>query len=391
MKTKSVKRTKKRTAILVIHGIGEQEPFETLDSFAANFVKFVDYLPPLEHKMVSRRGAGGVEWQESFVSIERPNEAPLDVHEFYWAYMTEEQISIQEVIRWVGKTLKATEKFYKENLDLQREYEQRRGKEPFPLRNVLRLLRWTAVLSPFVKLAWALASPFSKLSVTNWFHSLLDKFGWVVTGYIGDIAVYTTTDEKSRYFKIRQQILDESQALVEQILTDDSYDRVILAGHSLGSVIAYDTLNRINIKTNVAGRNSVPISKLAGFVTFGSPLDKIAFFFREHSEVHQYVRRQILAHLNSFKSKPLDTQPNGPLVTDPLARNLDFIPWANYYAHNDPVSGHLDFYSVDLNKEVHLPEPWGVAHTGYWSCREFYEDVAERFLKGYAGSEESTI
>ena len=167
---------------------------------------------------------------------------------------------------------------------------------------------------------------------------------------------------------------------------------MILAGHSLGSVIAYDTLNRINIRTNVDGKNSLPIEKLAGLITFGSPLDKIAFFFREQTPPDQFVRRQILAHLHSFKSKPLDFEKDDPVVANPVAHNLDFVPWVNYYAHNDPVSGHLDFYSIDSqdNVRLDLPQPWGVAHTGYWKSKEFYEDIAKRFLSRAAANIEET-
>lgn len=373
---------RKRTAIIVIHGIGEQSPFETLDAFAANLVNFLPGVQ-LSHQMKTRKQQDGAAWYESYIRIDHLDGVPLDVHEYYWAYLTEDKISIPDVAKWVAQTLEATKKFYKENSELQSKYEERRGTDKFPLQQVLRLLRVAAFLLPFLKLAWIVVSPLSRKSVSDWLGALLGKFGWVITGYLGDVAIYTTTDEKSKFYRIRQQILNRSQELVEEILKDGTYDCVILAGHSLGSVIAYDTLNRINIKTNLEGKNSLPTDKLAGLITFGSPLDKVAFFFREHTLPKQYIRRQILAHLHSFKSKPMDSKTGDPFIEDPLAHNLDSMPWVNYYAQNDPVSGHLDFYAIDEedNVPLALPEAWGVAHSGYWTSRQFYEDIIRRFLR----------
>lgn len=65
------------------------------------------------------------------------------------------------------------------------------------------------------------------------------------------------------------------------------YDQVILAGHSLGSVVAYDALDRLSNDLNT-GNWRFPKDKrerLPGLVTFGSPLDKIALFFWPNNEL----------------------------------------------------------------------------------------------------------
>lgn len=382
MKTKSPGFNRNRIAIIVIHGIGEQVPFETLDAFATNFLKHLGEVK-LRHEIVTRKGTSGVEWQESFVRIDRSNENPIDVHEYYWAYMTEDKIPISDVINWAEKTLEQTGKFYKQNEQLMEKYKERRGNKSFPMSAVLRWLHVAAIIFPLLDFLSAVFMPLSQQWIAGPLQKLKKKFGWIVTGYIGDVAIYTTMDHKSKYYAIRQEILNESQTLVEEILNDNRYDRVILAGHSLGSVIAYDTLNRINIKVNMRGEDAVPIDKLAGLITFGSPLDKIAFFFREPTKKDQYIRRQILAHLHSFKSKPLDTQKDAMKLHDPIHPKLDFIPWVNYWARNDPISGHLDFYALDENVELRIDEPWGVAHTGYWSSEKFYADIVDRFVKPY--------
>lgn len=388
MPPKSKHTSKKRTAFIVLHGIGEQSPFETLDAFTANFVRSLQLTSnvTLAHEITARKGASGAHWQEQYIQIERAKGTPIDIHEFYWAYITENKITIPEVTAWVERTLEGTKKFYHEDAALQNAYERRRNTKRFPLANVLWILRLAAIIMPFTAILRFLFSPFLHLPFFTWLSkitdALLQKFGWVITGYIGDVAIYTTTDAKSKYYKIRQQILSESQTLVEEILSDPAYDRVILAGHSLGSVIAYDTLNRLNIKANMPDGARLPIHKLAGLITFGSPLDKIAFFFREQALKNEEIRRQILAHLHSFKAKPLSFEKYSLHVANPLQPKLDGIQWVNYYAHNDPVSGHLDFYKIDEkdNVKLHLPQAWGVAHTGYWTSEDFYEDIIKKFV-----------
>ena len=59
--------------------------------------------------------------------------------------------------------------------------------------------------------------------------------------------------------------------------------KIIIVGHSLGSVIAFDTLNRITHAANIDQEKWRSVGKIEGLITFGSPLDKLAFSFREHT------------------------------------------------------------------------------------------------------------
>jgi hypothetical protein len=379
-----------KTAILVIHGIGEQRPFETLDSFSRGLVEFLRTQKrrfSLKHEIVERRGSAGVTWNESLLQI-HPHKGTrsIDIHEFYWAYLTEQRITVPEVLEWVEKTLQGTRRFYRENKELQRKFEKRRKTPIFPLTWVAWALRVVTLLYPLYRLTSLLFKPVLPLLSIKWvaplWNWLAKNTTWIIVGYIGDIAIYTTTDEKSRKYRIRQQILKECQSQVEAILEDSRYDRVIIAGHSLGSVIAFDTLNRINIKSNLPSGAKLRIDKITGLITFGSPLDKIAFFFREHTTAQEYIRRQIKSHLHSFKAKTLDDQNDDLILSNPIQHNLDDVLWVNYYSKSDPISGHLDFYQIaeEDNVLLDLPEFWGVAHVGYWTHQPFYEDVVARFL-----------
>lgn len=69
-----------------------------------------------------------------------------------------------------------------------------------------------------------------------------------VVDYVGDVAIYTPTDKKSKSYEVRQHTLGGATDMIRSLIssTEPEYGRMGIAGHSLGSVIAYDALNRIN-------------------------------------------------------------------------------------------------------------------------------------------------
>lgn len=378
-----------RTALLVIHGIGEQNPLETLDSFSRGFMQHLAVLEQnitASHRIKEQKGASGAPWTESYVRIQPASgDGLIDIHEYYWAYLTEEKITIPEVWAWVEQALAGTRKFYDENRELRRRFESN-GTVSYRLNKVMRLLYLMSIFHPAIKLLIPVLQYFSRLPIPAVFTTaagfLLNKLHPVIVGFIGDVAIYTTTDAKSRFYDIRNKILAESLVLVESLLRDDTYDRVIVAGHSLGSVIAFDTLNRLNIAANQSSSQPLNLEKVGGLITFGSPLDKTAFFFREHAGKQEYVRRQIMQQLHSFKARNLTIETDETELSCTIKPLLDAIPWVNYYDAQDPVSGHLDFYQIDEsgNHELSMGAAWGVAHTAYWEHRKMYEDIFRRFF-----------
>lgn len=405
------------TAIIVIHGIGEQNPFETLDSFTRGYADYLngnEIKPTLSHCLAPRKRKDGSAWTESFVRFELADNRCIDVHEFFWAYLTEEKIGLTEIWQWVGQAISGAKEFYKEYDDKER-LDSRSGKIRFlggSRRYWHRLRRIMVWASIFYFASSTLLLPILALSKL-WQFAFLNR--WVkrinrfasryITGYIGDIAIYTTMDEKTSRFKLRQQILGECQTLVESVLDygdgQARYDNVIIAGHSLGSVIAFDTLNRLNIEANTTPGFDQRLEKLTGLITFGSPLDKVAFFFFQHASKEQHVRRQIMGHLHSFKAIKQKGHTVGLGVEGGPEPKLDRMPWYNYYDDKDPISGHLDFYDIsafdettkqcddpkgcnvrlELHNERGARCKWGAAHGGYWTDPEFYKDIDRRLLK----------
>lgn len=381
---------KKRTAFLVIHGIGEQNPFETLDAFVSNFLNVLikknhGKTISIKHKIKQRDG-----WVENYVSLvkEDREDCPIDFYEYYWAYRMERKIAFKEIIDWLIKTSDGARKFYDENEEITKEYE-RKGESAFKKgklksRWYLKHLGWFLRLStssiiskvvskiPYIGSIVKFLSPIAKLFIS--------KAKKLFVDYIGDVAIYTTTDVKSKHYDIRKTILDDSVDEVKALINDKNYDEIVLVGHSLGSVIAFDTLNRVNHAMNTDGKIKDLAGKIKGLVTFGSPLDKIAFFFREHTKEEQYIRRQILAHFHGFKSLNLNLQENEMKVENPIKPYLDHVRWVNFWDPKDPVCGQLDFYKDVKNVQCDMGEKYGLSHTKYWSYEKMYVDICDQLF-----------
>jgi len=183
--------------------------------------------------------------------------------------------------------------------------------------------------------------------------------------YVGDVAIYVASHRLDRFYETRQAIKAEAMRIVKAIYQHGKYRSHICVGHSLGSVVAYDTVNRmLNESRVVKGLDVAPRTR--GLLTFGSPLDKTAFLFRAQSEFSD-VREAMAAAAQ-------------PMITDYEVRPI----WINIFAPGDPISGHLDYYDAPDRKEsatlrheavfnVKDDEAWIplVAHTQYWTNNAF--------------------
>lgn len=390
----------KNTAILVIHGIGNEVPFETLDSFAVGLIQCLQTHKrkfKITHDIKGRNGATGTTWVENYVSLQFSKEK-IDIHEYYWAPMAEAKMKVDDVIKWVDTTLESSQQIFgkEANEKIREKYsgsDQSYWKQLEKFSTVLgdvffsgrlALIIVSFLVDWFPNLKWL-------ISLEGWLKQRLTN---VLVDFIADVAIYANSDESSEYYHIRQQILAESQALLDQIL-DLDYENVIVAGHSLGSVIAYDTLNLLNLKANLNSKLALRFQKIKGLVTFGSPLDLITLFFRVTGTEKQFLRRQILDHLHSFKAKKLDffPIPDNFQMKDGIRSKLKNLNWINFYSERDPISKALDFYEISKNGNIKLEiyethkkgnseekllMPWGLAHTGYWTQPEFYDGIIKR-------------
>lgn len=482
--------------MLVIHGIGQQNPYETLDSFARGVFTHLTESRRCGARLSPIRVAHK-DWTQVGMRIDiLPQEleplAYVDIFEYYWAPETEDKLSAVQTVKWVLFTDLTPLKYFADNLQ---EMIGARGMSGASAswralklygREVLRvvLLYLTLGLGMFWLLGWLAKPPSWSSALTTletalgphigwkqgfilffyalsllmaWFGlqalaelreypgkaietlgdyiwlvcdfalaafflgvGLAIDFGsrsfpvwhllqiiarhgnweplagaalaWIVsyalTAYVADVAVYTNMDAKSKNYAARNAILSGSTAALKYLLTSKDYDRVILAGHSLGSVIAYDTINELLAQYKAAPAsgadqpepmlNLAELQKIRGLVTFGSPLDKIYYFFREHVKRDQAIRAQILSMLHSLR-KRRSGRDYGEFSFQYDFDQLDGLEWLNAWARMDPVSARLKFYRVDDQRKFCYCMPV-LAHLSYWGDPDFYDYFCEKLL-----------
>jgi hypothetical protein len=188
--------------------------------------------------------------------------------------------------------------------------------------------------------------------------------------YLGDVVAYVEPHKLDRLAELRTKIKDRVLKIAQAIYAERGagghfeYRQVVLVGHSLGSVIVYDTLNRLLLDDQAAvgaGRPWNVSGRSPYLLTFGSPLNKIAFVFATQSKKGSMtLARERLASLVQ------------PLIDSEVVRAG--IRWVNIYSPWDIISGRLDFYDPPpggpafpvLDERDPDATTFLAAHTEYW-------------------------
>lgn len=209
----------------------------------------------------------------------------------------------------------------------------------------------------------------------------------IIVEYPGDVAIYVAPNKLDRFSEARQKI---KQLALESLMPLYSarrgnsnaplYSKIALVGHSLGSVIAYDTLNRLLALDDLLDPVNPPIgvaNRTCVLETFGSPLDKTAFFFSYQGTESFNIREQLAASVQ-------------PLIQD-YAKYRRF-PWINVYNRNDVICGFLKFYDVippaanppgtHRVDNVHDPDAVVplIAHVEYWKNDILWDKLLQHVL-----------
>lgn len=420
----------KNIAFLIVHGIGNQKPIETLDAFSRGILKaFKKYLEidqynklEVEHLVVSKKDNQSDYWFENHIRIKKKKELGekneyeehyIDIYEYYWANLTEDKTDLQGVIHWLRKVVDGALKYYTENDDLVNRstdksiFINRQGKlSKWRYILILRLITsWAIGIDLFMKNTTSLIRylPLGGNFIAYILEWLRPRFLELMSNVIGDIAVYNEPNPRSSHQNIRREILngcvDSLRYLVEPQTKGDTtkypYEKVVVAAHSLGSEIAFDAMNRLTQQINLNhlngydqkgqqlfGKKENINAVLDTFITFGSPLDKTAFFFREQSEKSEYIKKQILAHFHCFKETQWNSVKNEIEMTHQVDKVFKDITWMNYYDSYDYVSGRLDYYQglTNINCQFKFPGRRIITHSDYWTSHVFFGDVLYKTL-----------
>jgi len=189
----------------------------------------------------------------------------------------------------------------------------------------------------------------------------------VLVQFVGDVAIYVMPYKVDAFNDLRKEIKEVVYKVAHAVyaLKDKPghlvYDRVIVLGHSLGSVIAYDALNRLILEDGAAAPDQIldVVNRTPLFLTFGSPLNKTAFIFGAQGHGTTEARESLAASVQ------------------PLIQDYKYRPdqWINIYSPWDIISGYLDLYdlpdSMSSKKVNNLADPEAttllMAHTEYWN------------------------
>lgn len=218
-----------KQAVLLIHGIGSQRPMDTLRGFV-RAVWSSDIGLHRDHAQ------GGFFWSKPYALSQNfelrrlttaENKAGLktDFFEFYWAHLLQ-GTKVSHIVSWARSVL---------------------WRSPWSVPKHLKLLYvvlWLAVLAGLLLsayLAWSTAMGHTPAWWLKWVLGLVvaPALTAVLTEVVGDAARYLHPDPAN--IQSRHAIRSAGVQVLDS-LHEQGYERIIVVGHSLGSVIGYDIL-----------------------------------------------------------------------------------------------------------------------------------------------------
>lgn len=230
---------RKKVAVVVTHGMGEQIPMETLRAFVeATWVtdSSVHWPSPPDEKpediwIKPDVVTGSLELRRITTRWTRSKADPndkgprVDFFEFYWADLAE-GTTVHEVWDWLRTLLV-----------------RRPRQVPKGVRGAWLLL-WAAasivtILATLALLPWP----------GGWWHVVFAAAAavlgylmqYMVSPYLGDVARYVRADPRN--IAMRRAIRERGLKLLNDLHACEDYERIVLVAHSLGTVIAYDLVS----------------------------------------------------------------------------------------------------------------------------------------------------
>lgn len=231
-----------RQAVLVIHGMGNQSPMSTLRGFVEAIWTRDLSRKRDEARVWSKRDRFSDDMELRRLVTEADAEGrKTDFFEFYWAHLME-GTSLSAVIRWfVRLFLRPAQRVPPAVLSLWHV-----GRVGLAVILLLILIVFACL---FLAIRLQLQHPFLALGLLLAALVLVVLLAWlrqwIAIAVVGDAARYLTADPQniSARAQIRRLGLKLLEKLHEKDDDEQKYERVIVVGHSLGSVIGYDILS----------------------------------------------------------------------------------------------------------------------------------------------------
>ena len=228
-----------KQAVVLIHGVGEQVPMDTLRDFvrAVWRTDTAVHNPYVPGQVWSKPDEVSQNYElRRLTTTEGKNGKRTDFFEFYWADLME-ATEVKHVAAWAALLL---------------------FRSPARVPRQLRGLWWTIAVLAVVVPLWTLLCSFGVIRIPPVWATILGVIGAVVWLAASKFLIEVAGDA-ARYLHVappniarRRKIRDAGIELLERLHSSGKYDRIVLVGHSLGSVIGYDILRYLWPRYNTA-------------------------------------------------------------------------------------------------------------------------------------------
>jgi hypothetical protein len=236
----------KRQAVVIIHGMGEQRPMDTLRSFVKGIKFWIQggkYDKDGQPLTWSRPDGISEMYETRRITMQyHGGNTKTDFYEFYWAHHMRDT-SWDHMIPWLKKLLTAPS-----------------DEVPPRLKRLRLRVRILLVVIPILVLAFFIfVKPWGQNYFQNIFTNavllaaiaLIGKFIlWVIRFPFSQLLLNTAGDA-ARYFNPMPSNIEERSTIRREGIAflkklhenpDVQYDRIMVVGPSLGSVVAYDMI-----------------------------------------------------------------------------------------------------------------------------------------------------
>jgi hypothetical protein len=174
---------------------------------------------------------------------------------------------------------------------------------------------------------------------------------FAVEDLLGDVQIYTTHDNNSTFYAIRQQIIAAVASSLRGVLSavvdptksqpEPYYDAIHIFGHSLGSTISMDVLIRLREMIQQGSVARQQWEKIRSFTTFGAALEKTRFFF----DVRQPTLNAAQDQWENDVYGRFFTDDPEELKKPPADAG---IYWSNHWYFHDIVANAIVSYQSDV-------------------------------------------
>ena len=213
-----------KQAVVVIHGIGEQRPMDTLRGFVEAMIP----TDAPDGKPLYWSKPDRLSRNFDLRVLKSSGRTSTDFYEYYWAHKMQ-GTKLGHLLGWLWDIFK------RPRCDI-----------PDAIVPIWRSTRWTVLALLLLIASGALAAAWGQLPANDnpfaLIPLLLAAMGlglrYSALAYLGDAARYLSPNPQN--VMVREQIRADGVDLLRALHNQGDYERIIVVGHSLGSVIAYD-------------------------------------------------------------------------------------------------------------------------------------------------------